>query len=300
MNFNEFEKEILLYFRETLGDEYTVSINEVRKNNNIVMNGLLMKKKEQTITPNIYLNRYYEQYIEGEELQQIKDDIWKAYVEAIDSFSGKNLTFEMDLEKQKDKIVYRLVNYQTNKEKLDQFPHIRFLDLAITFHCFVDLSEETLSMIPVSKELAKRWNLDAKGLLSYAHKNTPRLFPVAYNTLECMIKNMIGEKQFEEMFQENNEVMPMYVVTNESRVNGATVMLYEEMFQEIAKQIGDKLFILPSSIHEVIVMPYDEEIDSEHLVLLVSEVNLTQVPWEDVLSNHIYLYDCKTKSFEIL
>lgn len=300
MNFKEFESEVLRYFRETLGEEYTISINEVRKNNNIIRNGLLMKKRGQSITPNIYLNRFYEQYIEGEELQNIVDTIWSTYVEALQSFDAENFKFELDLEQQKDKIVYRLVSYQENEEKLKQLPHIRFLDLAITFYCFVELREETLSMVCISHEMAKRWKTDVKGLLAYAHQNTPRLFPIVCNSLENVIRHMLNDERFEELFCGQEDEVTMYVVTNESGINGATVMLYEDAFHEIAQNLGGKLIILPSSIHELILIPFDEAINTDYLVSLVKEVNLTQVPWEDVLSNNIYLYDFSTKSFEIL
>ena len=76
--------------------------------------------------------------------------------------------------------------------------------------------------------------------------------------------------------------------------------MYEEAFQILTENFGEKLYILPSSIHELIVIPYEEGIESDKLSELVREVNRTQVPWEDILSNHVYLYSSKTKSFEIL
>lgn len=300
MNFNEFEKEILLYFRKILGEEYTITINEVRKNNNIVLNGLLMKKEGQNVTPNIYLNHYYEQYIEGAQMEQIEREIWNTYMEALESFEVKNFNFEMELEQQKDKIVYRLINYKENEEKLKQLPHIRFLDLAITFYCYVDFQYQTLSMVPISHELAKKWEIGVKELLAYAHCNTPRIFPVMWSSLEDVVRSMMSEEQFRETMREHDDDVSMFVVTNEAAINGATVILYEEAFNEIAETLGGRVFILPSSIHEVVLLPYDEKIETEYLALLVKEVNLTQVPWEDVLSNHIYYYDSKTKSFEIV
>lgn len=300
MNFNEFEREILLYFRKMLGEEYTISINEVRKNNNIVLNGLLMRKEGQSVTPNIYLNHYYERYIEGVQMEQIESEIWNTYTDAMESFEVKNFNLDMELDQQKDKIVYRLINYKENEEKLKKLPHIRFLDLAITFYCYIDLREQTLSMVPISHELAGKWKVSVKELLAYAHSNTPRIFPIMWSSLEDVVRNMMDEEQFQKTMQDHDNDVSMFVVTNEVAMNGATVMLYEEAFHEIAETLGGRLFILPSSIHEVVLLPYDEAIDTEYLASLVKEVNLTQVPWEDVLSNHIYYYDSKRKAFEIV
>ena len=233
-------------------------------------------------------------------MEQIESEIWNTYTDAMESFEVKNFNLDMELDQQKDKIVYRLINYKENEEKLKKLPHIRFLDLAITFYCYIDLREQTLSMVPISHELAGKWKVSVKELLAYAHSNTPRIFPIMWSSLEDVVRNMMDEEQFQKTMQDHDNDVSMFVVTNEVAMNGATVMLYEEAFHEIAETLGGRLFILPSSIHEVVLLPYDEAIDTEYLASLVKEVNLTQVPWEDVLSNHIYYYDSKRKAFEIV
>ena len=122
MNYNEFVQAVLKHFTEQLGDEYTVSVNEVMKNNHVQMNGILMKKKGQKVTPNIYLNSFYEQYIEEDDLNLVLQNIWNTYQEALDNFNSDDFDFNLEWENQKDSVIYRLVNYEENKEKLSCIP----------------------------------------------------------------------------------------------------------------------------------------------------------------------------------
>ena len=93
MNYNEFVQAVLKHFTEQLGDEYTVSVNEVMKNNHVQMNGILMKKKGQKVTPNIYLNSFYEQYIEEDDLNLVLQNIWNTYQEALDNFNSDDFDY---------------------------------------------------------------------------------------------------------------------------------------------------------------------------------------------------------------
>ena len=299
MNFNEFVNAVVFHFTKILGDEYTVTVTEVLKNNNICLNGILMKKQDQKLTPNIYLNSFYERFIEGEDMGEILEYIWDTYEQAMESIHTEQFVFDMELEAQKDQIVYRIVNYKKNKKKLDDLPYIRFLDLAITFHCYIVYEQETVSMLPVTNELMEYWNINIKTLLQLAHKNTPIHFPMVYSSLDDLIKMAVDSKDSDAIFVPQDCTINMHVISNQQGVNGASVLLYEEQFQELVEQLGGSVYILPSSIHEIILVPYEEEIDTEQLTALVKEVNETQVPYEDILSDHAYFYSAKSRSFEI-
>lgn len=300
MNFNEFVEAVEAHFVETLGDDYTVCTDEVRKNNNVILTGITFKQEGRRINPNIYLNAFYEQYIQGQELKQIFQKIWTTYEEALSNFNADDFDFELEWDKMRESVVYRLVNYEKNKEKLFSVPHIRFLDLAITFHCVCHMVDDSVSMIPVTKELLLYWKTDTKALLQEAVVHTPVQFPITFAALEEVIEAIVGEELCKSAGQEDEHDIPMYVVSNEQGVNGAAVMLYEEEFQQIAKKLGGRLYILPSSIHELILIPYEEEVEETMLIELVNQVNKEHVPFEDILSNHIYIYNAKQRSFEIL
>jgi len=82
----------------------------------------------------------------------------------------------------------------------------------------------------------------------------------------------------------------MFVLTNERRFCGAAVMLYSKLLHKIAMRLGKDLLIIPSSIHEVIIMPDRGEYSIEELSNFVRNINEEAVEQEERLTNHIYIY----------
>lgn len=300
MNYSEFVQTVADYFSQTLGDGYTVSINEIVKNNNVQYNGLILRKNGQTITPNIYLNNFYERYIEQDDFEGILQEIWLTYENARNHVQPENFDFELDWEKQKEKVVYHLVNYEKNKEKLELVPHFRFLDLAVTFDCVLQAKEESIFMLPITNDILECWEIDRKTLLQQAVSNTPSQFPLVCGTLEEVIEMLAGEDIFEQLFPRQDDKMVMYVVSNQQGINGSSVMLYEEELERLALAMGGKMYVLPSSIHELVLVPFDELIDAKMLRMLVKDINDKHVPFEEFLSDHIYLYDAGLRAFAVI
>jgi len=83
----------------------------------------------------------------------------------------------------------------------------------------------------------------------------------------------------------------MFVLTNISRINGAACMLYEDVLSNFANSIDSDLYILPSSIHEVIIVPQVNNLDKTELCQMVKEVNAEGVADDEILSDHVYVYN---------
>ena len=92
---------------------------------------------------------------------------------------------------------------------------------------------------------------------------------------------------------------PMYVLTNRKRCNGAACVLYEQVLENFAKKINDNLYILPSSVHEVIMIPASFAGKASQLREMVEEINATQVEDEEVLSDSVYFFNRMTKKLEL-
>ena len=84
----------------------------------------------------------------------------------------------------------------------------------------------------------------------------------------------------------------MFVLTNDTKVNGAAAILNDDIRQEIAEKVGD-FYMLPSSIHETLIIPKDAGMEFKELEQMVQEVNQTQVAPGERLSDHVYEYDAK-------
>ena len=90
----------------------------------------------------------------------------------------------------------------------------------------------------------------------------------------------------------------MWIISNERGTNGAASMLYENELHKLSVQLGTDLFILPSSIHEVIAVPADD-LEPEELAQMVSEINMGQVELGERLSNQVYYYDKELRKLSL-
>ncbi|MCR5604754.1 MAG: DUF5688 family protein [Lachnospiraceae bacterium] len=99
-----------------------------------------------------------------------------------------------------------------------------------------------------------------------------------------------------EMYGISKEEHPsMYVLSNSITLNGAAALLDAKTMEDISQKLGGDFIVLPSSIHEVIVLPADVEMDRRDLEAMVQDVNAGEVAPEDRLSDHVYMYDSKEK-----
>ena len=302
----------------SFGTEYRVDINHVLKNNAIELDGLIILKENERITPNIYLNSYYERYVEGEELSKLVEEIIGIYMDTMEDGEKEALCLKYEFEEMKNCIIYRLVNYNKNSKLLQEVPHIRFLDLAITFHCLVKNNNEGIGTIRITNEHMMNWETNIEELKTFARANTPEIFPAVMKSmndviLEILKKEMKPMPYYQDADTEDNisnqldvsaeELMDsikagmehqnckeMYVLSNEKGINGASCLLYPDIIKELAEELETDFYILPSSIHEIILVMDNENINKYILKDMVLDVNRTQVPEEDILSDSVYFY----------
>lgn len=217
----------------------------------------------------------------------------------IKSFNSQIKEECLDTSKLKDKVFFSLINAEQNRELLNTVPHREFEDLAIVYRWNIGSDSMGTYTNLVNNDLAEKEGLTENDLYNAASKNTKELFPVSIKNMNEVIGEMIfGEsgidedmqKEFSEVMQETPDENCMYVITNESKLFGAASMLYEEPIHELAEQVGGDLYILPSSVHEVIAVPADFG-SPEELAEMVYEVNMEQVDINDRLSNQVYHYD---------
>lgn len=301
----EFAEDLKKKICVKLGDGFDIRINHIVKNNGVNLEGIVILRKGENIAPTIYVNNYYTQFSIGRQMESIIAEIISLYKDTalpkLDSFGEEILSFC----NMQDKIIFRLIHYEKNKKELDTTPHIPFLDLAITFYCFVHKTSEMLGTVRVTWELMEKWGLDMDMLWERAKVNTPRLFPYQIFPIEEVLNGM--QKEDANISEESQFIpkVPMYVLSNQSGVHGAAVLLYEDVLKSIANTYlagtyPCDFYILPSSIHEVILVPCQEDDIKENLCKIVCEVNDTEVSEDEILSDSVYIYKSKFNVFEIL
>ena len=290
MEYKEFVEYIKMNAGYIAGEGGNITINHVIKNNGCEMDGLVIMEKGKDIAPTIYLDSFYELYTNGENIKNITRQI-----EVIYEQNKNNVTFDVNILKHfdtiKDKIVYKVVNYRSNEKLLEQVPHKRILDLAVVFYCLLDNEYGRSATALIYNNNLKNWNVTIDDVYKAALKNTPDLLHSKISSMAALFEKCGVNVDGEEVDLKDYVPSDMYVLTNESKLNGAACILYENVLYDFAQKLGADLYILPSSVHEVILLPKLSMFEKDELVNMVKEVNTEGVAADEVLSDHVYEYN---------
>lgn len=290
MEYKEFVEYIKMNAGYIAGEGGNITINHVIKNNGCEMDGLVIMEKGKDIAPTIYLDSFYELYTNGENIKNIIRQI-----EVIYEQNKNNVTFDVNILKHfdtiKDKIVYKVVNYRSNEKLLEQVPHKRILDLAVVFYCLLDNEYGRSATALIYNNNLKNWNVTIDDVYKAALKNTPDLLHSKISSMAALFEKCGVNVDGEEVDLKDYVPSDMYVLTNESKLNGAACILYENVLYDFSQKLGADLYILPSSVHEVILLPKLSMFEKDELVNMVKEVNTEGVAADEVLSDHVYEYN---------
>ncbi len=322
MEYNNFLKTVKEEVQNLMGEMFEISLTHVNKNNGICLEGIIVKKKGQEISPAIYLNDQYYAYCEGKSMKDIIKEIELTYY-ASRSEINVDLEFFKYYQKMKGRVFYKLIHYHKNRELLKEIPFMRFYDLAIVFYCDVSEQFGGNGTILIYNNHLKMWDIKLEELYQDAIVNTPREQPAVIQTMEEVMKELLvhnlqkklgtetdvtevidnffeNETAIDENLKQSEERYKMYVLSNSERLYGAGAMLYPRLLQSFADGLMTDLYLLPSSIHEVIMIPDDGCQSKDELLKMVSEINDTQVDPEEVLAYAVYYFERNTGEIILL
>lgn len=291
MEYKRFIEKITEAVSMEMGSHTEISVRQVQKNNGVVLDGLLMKRPESNLTPTIYLNSFYEEYEAGRPFVSILREIKRIYEEKSLKHSV-DMTFFRDYEQIKAGIFYKLIHYEKNREFLKEVPHIPFLDLAIVF--YYAMSNEIMGNgnIQICNEHLPMWKVTTEELFRQADKNTQKQQKYEIKSMVQILDELFAGCPYERTeYRESEKNIPMYVLSNQHRSYGAVSILYHHLLQDFAGELGKNLYILPSSVHEVILIPDFAYEQPGQFEKMVQEINATQLETEEVLSDSVYYYD---------
>ena len=325
---NNFTQAILEKLQQKLGSEYRVLVEKVTKNNGVVLTGLIAKKQGAMAYPTMYIDQFYKAGMEGKELQQIVDLLYEKICEA-ETEESIDLSNFTDFEKARESLAFKLVHGDKNKEYLKQVPHRRLHNLAIVYYYTVQ--EPPFcgnAIIVIKKEHMKKWQVTPEVLHEAALSNMPAKFPFIIKNIEDVMRDLLKSGLKEDLihFRENEnegdifsddwmnellgqmsdsfmlqgEKIPMYVLTNKQKLQGAACMLYPGVLKSFGERMGQDFYVLPSSVHEVILVPAVPGTEPEILRDIVSDINRTQVAPDEVLADSVYFYSRKRDALEWL
>ncbi len=280
MNYSEFKMNLLGYVQKRIEGGTRVTIERIPKNNGIVLDGMVFHHPERKITPIIYLEEFFEFWEKGIPMCNLVDKILESCRDCACHISVEN-DFFMTYEDIKQHIYYKLINYEKNREFLRQVPHRRILDLAMVFYYRLE-DVEPMATILIQDNHLKMWNITVDELQENAYKYTCLYLPALFMT-------MAQAMQMEDEWDSDGEI-PMYVLTNKEKQFGAATILYPGILEQAEVLLGERFYILPSSIHECILISADTTYSQKELTEMVTEINQSHVDEREVLSNQAYYY----------
>jgi hypothetical protein len=313
MNYSEFCKKVRRMIQALLGPDFNIHLVRIDKLNGVSLQGIVLLRNDRSYAPNIYLDAYFEEFQKGKSVDEIVFEIIEFHYVS-EKILTPTLRSVFRFEAVKDRIFYKLANYEKNKLLLSKIPHVRFMDLAVIFCIYVESDAAGPGTITVNNKILEHWNITTDILYSHASINTPRLFKPLIRKMEDImdtfglnddrnVENTAYENTLKESYQSGDITYKkslMYVASNTTGINGSSYLLLEKEIHHVSEMLQDSLYLLPSSTHEIIILPVSSRPSQEELFHMVKEINETQVAQEEFLADNLYFYDREEKRLSAL
>ena len=294
----EFAEDIKQNLYERGYGEVTVNFNEVEKANQ-KYEAMSVVAEGSNVGVNFNLEQYFAAYENSGDYQGVVASAANVIAEGLDNAPAVDVSALVNYDAMKDKLAIEVISADTNEDLLSKIPHDRIEDLAVVYRFVLESNENGRSSILVSNDLIERMGITPEQLKADALENAPEIRPAVIQGMNEVMREMMGPEVFEMMgISEQTEEM-MYVATVPDKNSGAGVLAYQDFMDQAAEKIGGDFFILPSSIHEILLVPDDGQKGADELRAMVMDVNATQVSPEEKLTDNVYHYDSKEHIFEL-
>lgn len=290
MDYKEFKEELKAEMEEELGNEKEVTFYDMEKNNHVRREGMAVREKGSSVSAILSLEALHQEYLKSGSMEQaVKEALGMLEKKPEITVGGVPERWE----DAKERLHMELVHYEWNRKRLEEIPHRRFLDLAETY--WLDLSDREgySARVPVKQECLLLWGITEEELQEAAMENLKKENYTIQSMAEILAPYLGKELELPETPVEE------YVLTNTGGRYGAAGLLREDMLKAFSKCTGGSFYILPSSLHEVILLPDSPQICAKELKQMVREVNGGQVAREEWLSESVYYYDCEMREVRI-
>ena len=280
----KFHEELLLEVRESGSEDYEVSLVQVEKNNGIHLPAIRIRHVEEEVAPTIYLDYYEDEHRSGVSIRHLARQIWEQYEEVRPKAILPDGFFR-SYETVRSRIFCRLINYERNRDLLLKIPHECWQDLAITYYYQMDPEVLSDATILIRREHLLRWGITEEELRADAWENSRSLLPSQFDPLDKVLERLWADGD-----EEEREGTALSVLSNEKHCLGAVCICYPGETERIAEALDTDYYILPSSIHECLILPDDGMIEREQLDRMVREINRRELHPQDILSDRVYRY----------
>ena len=297
MNQTEFVEEVRNHILGYLPTEYAnceVSVQEVTKNNDQLLHGLIIREEGESAVPMIYLEPFFERYQGGQAKETLFQEIADVYMQ---NLPGKtDIAFpDMSFESLKNNLRVKLVNTSTNIEMLKGMVNKSVeCGFSLVPYTDVQLGDNVGGIVYITKVMAKNMDVAEKDIMRAALLGSlMNTEPVLYNIEELMFGKMMGgepENLLADVKSDDSR-SGMMVLTTKNMELGSAALFYPGMQLRISEVLGFRdYYVLPSSVHEVLIIPDNGSFNSKELAQMVKSVNKDMVPIQEQLGDKVLHY----------
>lgn len=288
------------------GNDYIITISQRMLTNGMFVKEVMIKKDGQDIIPVIYLNAYYVRYYKGASLCELIQEIIREYEHSIASTELFYFNDILEFSKVKERILMKLVSNTSNNQSIIDTLYVRYFDMRILFYIVIKDDKNIIhTLIPIKEHYLKYWKITKNELMHFASISSKMILPTKIESFNKVISQMRMEKTTTVDVPSENKLtttksskspsidenkIRIYILTNISNMNGAACILYDGVLREFSEKVNSDLIIIPSSIHEVFLLPALFNLNIDKLKATVEEVN-SQISEEEILSEAIYYYN---------
>lgn len=291
MNKKEFTETIMVRLAERCPDFSFETTNVIKRNDEKLIG--IIGRTSHALCPTVYVEPFYQNYRQGmsadEVIDRMAEIFWQEHLSVKSELSIRN-NME-DFEKIKDRLIIVLSSLDMNEQWLKDKCYRPFLNLAATVGILVDVDESSNSIIHVQEKMLDMWNVTFEYIFEVAKENSfiesNILFKDIYDVLTLHGISL------------DADACLLYVATNRHNFMGANLLMNNSFLYEIAEKLQDSFYIIPSSVHELLVLPACQVQDVEELNFVIQNINDTEVILADRLSYTLYYYDCTTHKVSI-
>ena len=296
MTFQEFTARMTEAVQERYGSEAEVMVRRIQKDNGLVLTGISVSGRSDlegaVIQPVVYLEPYYDKANEGVPVHRLARMLCEVYDEARNIGISVDPDMLLSYDTAKEHLYCRMMDVKQNKERLAGMPHEDWQDLAVTYFVDAGSGSGDTGIVQVTDSLMEKWGVTGEDLKADAWKNMLENRPLRLRPLGSVLGEMTGEKASHMVDS------PLYVLDNGGTMFGAIGAAYPDMAKEAVRQFGRNFYMLPSSIHEFLLLPDDGNYEAEGIERLVRSINSTEVQEQDYLSDRVYYCNAKTQEIQ--
>lgn len=289
MSLQEFINQVVERLKADLGEIYQIDKNETVENNGIPKYGVRVQKRGQKeLMVTFYLGEDYTRFRSAEDFEDCIGELKRRIDRIIGQGQAKELrTIVPDWNRIKRHIFPMVINTEKNEELMKKVIHRPFLDMTVMFRAVLGEIEEGWLYVDMDDDLLEMWNVTRQELEELSYANLEREGGRLYSCGE--LKEGAFNGKIEEIspgtaLQENY----MYILTNEEQMYGAAQILNRQLLRKIAG--GRNLYLLPCSVHELIVLVDDGSIESGELSKVMQDIEISMKE-ETLLQEYPYYYD---------